>query len=68
EEAQAQASRSVPQFFLHGNLLKPFSTEQLCLATLKLWWYVVTVRLSFASRLEVELDSLRDALSGRRVT
>lgn len=43
-------------------------TEQLYLATLKLWWYVETARPFCASRLVVVPDSLKDALSGGRVT
>ncbi|MBA0578615.1 hypothetical protein Gorai_020892, partial [Gossypium raimondii] len=59
EEAQAQASCSISQFLLH---------EQPYLATLKLWWCVGTARRFYASRPAVELDSLRAALSGKRVT
>ena len=45
-----------------------FLAEQLYLATLKLWWCVVTARQFYASLLVVELDSPKDALSGKRVT
>ncbi|MBA0796973.1 hypothetical protein Gohar_007701, partial [Gossypium harknessii] len=38
----------------------------MCLATLKQWWYVGIVRLFFVNQQEEELDSLKDALSGRR--
>ena len=42
--------------------------ERPYLATLKLWWCVVIVRQFYVSLLVVELDSLKDVLSGKRVT
>lgn len=42
-------------------------TEQLYLATLKLLWYVETVKLCYASRPVDVLDLPKDAHSGGRV-
>ncbi|XWS30973.1 hypothetical protein CRYUN_Cryun23aG0037100 [Craigia yunnanensis] len=54
--------------FLIPGFILVFLAERPYLATLKLWWCVVTARQFYASLLVVELDSLKDPLSGKRVT
>nr|GMD57285.1 hypothetical protein TEA_001105 [Ipomoea batatas] len=80
EEAQAQASRAVSQLFLHGAfsftldlflcfvLLKMSSAKAALTFTRRQLWCVGTARQCCASRLVGVPGSLRDALSGERVT